>query len=222
MVRDEQGELLGYLSTSRDVSEARRAREVAQIASAEMRHRLKNSYAMVAGLFSSLARGLPAREEFAAEISTRLAALGVAQTMFVARDNAPCELSELLHSLLDPFGHPDCPIAIAVPGKIMVDQRIADALALVLGELGVNSSKHGALGHAGHIEVEIDQADGRTALRWIEQSERPVEAHERSGGQGLRLMQRILEAQGGEITIDWLDCGLIATILLPTAELSAA
>lgn len=219
MVRDEQGQVLGFLSTSRDVTEARRAKEVAQIASAEMRHRLKNSYAMVAGLFSSLARGLPAREEFAAEISTRLAALGVAQTLFVARDNAPCELSELLPSLLDPFHHGECPIAIQVPALISVDQRVADALALVLGELCVNSSKHGALGHGGHIEVAVDQSDGRSKLRWTERSERAVEAHERSGGQGLRLMQRILDAQGGEITIEWLDRGLVATILLPQPEL---
>lgn len=214
-VRDGQGGVLGYLSTSRDVSDARRAQEVAEISSAEMRHRLKNSYAMVAGLFSSLARGLPEREEFAAEVRTRLSALAVAQTLFVARENAPCELSELLPALLDPFDHKECPIAIRVSMGLRVDQQSADALALVLGELAVNSSKHGALGSTGTIDVVAERADDRVTIRWIEQSDRPVEAHERSGGQGLKLMTRILRAQGGEIAVDWLDRGLEATISLP-------
>lgn len=212
LVRDKQGDILGYLSTSRDVSDARRAQEVAEIASAEMRHRLKNSYAMVAALFSSLARGLPEREEFAAEIRTRLSALGVAQTLFVARENAPCELSELLPALLDPFGHEDCPIVTHIPAAIRVSQGSADALALVVGELAVNSSKHGALGSAGTIEVSASQIGDLVEIRWTERSDKPVQAHERSGGQGMRLMQRILAAQGGEIAIDWLELGLEATI----------
>jgi PAS domain S-box-containing protein len=218
IVRDEEGGVLGYLSISRDVSEARRAKAVAEISSAEMRHRLKNSYAMVAGLFSSLARGLPEREEFAAEIRTRLSALGVAQTLFVARENAPCELSELLGPLLDPFRHEACPIEIRVPAAVTVDQQSADALALVLGELAVNSSKHGALGAAGQIEVAAEQVGGKVELRWTERSDRTVSAHERSGGQGLKLMQRILGAQGGTFAIDWFHDGLKATITLPASE----
>lgn len=217
LVHDDSGEVLGFLSTSRDVSEARRAKEVAEISSAEMRHRLKNSYAMVAGLFSALARGLPEREEFAAEIRTRLAALAVAQTLFVARENAPCELAELLPALLDPFAQDECPMAIRVPVAVSVDQRSADALALVLGELAVNSSKHGALGSSGEIEVVADQSGDTIEVCWTEQSARPVEAHERSGGQGLKLMQRILAAQDGTIHVDWREKGLEATITLPAA-----
>lgn len=214
-VRDERGDVLGYLSTSRDVSEARRAREIAEIASAEMRHRLKNSYAMVAGLFSSLARGLPEREAFASEVRLRLSALGVAQTLFVARENAPCGLAELLPALLDPFGHSDCPVETKVEDGLVVDQGTADALALVLGELAVNSTKHGALGASGRIEVTAERLDGHVELRWAERSTRLVQAHERSGGQGLRLMQRILAARNGDIKVDWLDDGLEAILRLP-------
>lgn len=214
-VRDERGEMLGYLSTSRDVSEARRARDVAEIASAEMRHRLKNSYAMVAGLFSSLARGLPEREAFASEVRLRLSALGVAQTLFVARENAPCGLAELLPALLDPFGHPDCPVVTKVGDGLVVDQGAADALALVLGELAVNSTKHGALSASGRIDVSADRRDGHVELHWTERSTRAVQAHERSGGQGLRLMQRILAARNGDIKVDWLEDGLDAILRLP-------
>lgn len=211
-VRDESGEVLGYLSVSRDVTDARTAREVAEIASAEMRHRLKNSYAMVAGLLSSLARGLPEREEFAREVRSRLSALGVAQTLFVARDNAPCNLRELLPALLEPFGHQDCPVSAVEIADVTVEQGQADALALVLGELAVNSSKHGALSASGRIEVSATSEGDRIEVLWAERSSRPVEAHERSGGQGLRLMQRILAAREGAIDVEWGAYGVDATI----------
>ncbi len=216
-VRNEEGQVSGFLSTSRDVTEARRAKEVAEIASAEMRHRLKNSYAMVAGLLSSLARGLPEREEFAAEVQARLAALAVAQTLFAARENAPCELALLLPALLDPFQHDDCSVKSVVRGDIRVEQGIADALALVIGELAVNSSKHGALSSAGMIRVTAELRDHTIDLCWSERSERAVAAHHRPGGQGLQLMQRILRAREGEISLEWLDRGVDARIRLPSA-----
>lgn len=216
-IRNEHGEVSGFLSTSRDVSEARRAMEVAEIASAEMRHRLKNSYAMVAGLLSSLARGLPEREEFASEVQTRLAALGVAQTLFASRENAPCELALLLPALLDPFGHGDCAVTATVSGDVSVEQGVADALALVIGELSVNSSKHGALSSAGTIRVTAEPHGSNVELCWSERSDRPVAAHHRDGGQGLRLMQRILKARHGEITLEWQDFGLDARIRVPAS-----
>ena len=217
LIRDDHGDVLGYLSTSRDVSEARRAQEVAEIAAAEMRHRLKNSYAMVAGLLSSLARGLPERQEFASELQTRLSSLAVAQTLFVARENAPCELAELLPALLDPFGYADCPVVSEAPPGLMVDQGVADALALVIGELAVNSTKHGALSSSGRIEVRAETQGQSVLVHWSERSDRPVRAHERSGGQGLRLMQRILSARDGDIVVEWHDAGLDATIRVPGA-----
>lgn len=213
-VDDGRGRWLGYLSVSRDVTDARQAKEVAVIAAAEMRHRLKNSYAMVSGLLSALARGRPEREEFVKEIRDRLSALGVAQTLFVARDHAPCDIHELLPALLEPFAHPDCPIEIKDVPHVVIDQGQADALALVFGELAVNSSKHGALTSRGSITVEARVLSGELAICWSERSSREVEAHSRSEGQGLRLIQRILAARQGSLTIEWEPNGLDAIISL--------
>ena len=213
-VRGPSGALIGYLSVSRDVTQARTAWEVAEIATAEMRHRLKNSYAMISGLLSALARGVPAREEFVAEVRERLAALGVAQTLFVSREHAPCALPELLPALLEPFSHSDCPVTVAGLPEVDVDQGQADALALVFGELAVNSTKHGALSGAGSIVVSASADDQWLEIGWQERSARVVSAHERPGGQGLRLIERILAARGGGIEFDWQPAGLDATIRL--------
>lgn len=213
-VEDREGRWLGYLSVSRDVTGARLAKEVAEISAAEMRHRLKNSYAMVAGLLTSLARGHPQREEFVSEIRDRLSALGVAQTLFVAGEHAPCDIHELLPALLVPFDHPECPIDVEDVPHILINQGQADALALVFGELAVNSSKHGALTSTGKISVRAAITGGELVIRWSERSSRQVEAHSRTEGQGLRLIKRILSARHGSLEIDWVDNGLDAIITL--------
>lgn len=220
-VRDNSGGFLGYLSVSRDVTEARVAKEVAEIATAEMRHRLKNSYAMIGGLLSALARGIPEREEFVREIRDRLSALGVAQTLFVSQEHAPCALSILLPALLQPFQTPHCLVECSGLPTSVVTQGQADALALVFGELAVNSSKHGALSSKGSIIVTALEDGEGVVIVWKERSARTVEAHDRSGGQGLRLIERILSARGGEISFNWFDDGLDATIRLRRAPEAA-
>lgn len=216
-VEDRQGRWLGYLSVSRDVTGARVAREVAEISAAEMRHRLKNSYAMVVGLLSSLARGDPAREAFVGEVSGRLSALGVAQTLFVARDHAPCDIHELLPALLTPFDHPECRIDVQDVPHAVIDQGQADALALVLGELAVNSTKHGALTAQGRVTVRAEITREALVVSWSERSSRKVTAHSRTQGQGLRLIERILAARRGSLVIEWADDGLDAVITLRVA-----
>ncbi|MEP6982886.1 MAG: PAS domain-containing protein [Sphingomicrobium sp.] len=213
-VEDRQGRWLGYLSISRDVTPPRLAQEVAEISAAEISHRLKNSYAMVAGLLSALARGRPEREEFVGEIKDRLSALGVAQTLFVARENAPCDIHELLPALLGPFDHPECPIAVKDLPHVVIDQGQADAIALVFGELAVNSSKHGALTSQGTIAVEAAFVSDELVIRWSERSSREVEAHSRTDGQGLRLIRRILSARKGSLSLEWTVNGLDAIITL--------
>jgi PAS domain S-box-containing protein len=213
-VRGSSGQVLGYLSVSRDVTAALVAKEAAEVAAAEMKHRLKNSYAMIASLLSALAKGTPEREQFVREIRDRLQALGVAQTLFVSREHAPCNIGELLPALLQPFSTVDCPVECADLPCATVDQGQADALALVIGELSVNSSKHGAISAAGSIHVTADLRNGHLIIHWHERSSRPVAAHDRTGGQGLRLIKRILAARDAEIEFDWKDDGLDATILL--------
>lgn len=211
-VRDESGEMLGYLSVSRDVTELHAAKQASDIAAAEMRHRLRNNYAMVGGLLAAFARGTPGREEFVREMRDRLAALGVAQTLFVGTDNAHCNLKALLPTLLEPFSHPHCEISFPDLPDISVGQGQADAIALVLGELAVNATKHGALHAEGEIVVRASLDEAGLAIVWTERSTRRVEAHARSGGQGLRLMERILAARKGNLTIAWQDFGLEATL----------
>ena len=97
MVTSDEGGQVGYLAVSRDVTQAHRAREASEIAAAEMKHRLKNTYAVVSSLLMGYDRGDAAKEAFAAEMGDRLRALSTAQALFTANE-ASCEIVRRKHA----------------------------------------------------------------------------------------------------------------------------
>ncbi len=206
-VTNDAGDLTGYLSVSRDISETESTREALEIAAAELKHRLKNTYAMISGLLVGFAKGDPTVEAFARDMGDRMVALSAAQALFVTGE-APCEVDKLVTALVSPFGIPSCPVTIGELATCLVDQGKADAVALVMGELAVNSSKHGALKHGGSIHVTSVCDPAVVAISWVERSNQPVKAHDRAEGQGLRLIERIVRARGGEIAYVWQPDGL--------------
>lgn len=205
------GRPAGFLSISRDVTENQQTREALEIAAAELKHRLKNTYTTVISLLRSHARGDSATTQFADEMSNRLIALSAAQSLFVS-DAAPCAIAELLPALVAPFDTPDCPIAVGSLPDILVDQGQANAIALVIGELSVNSTKHGALKSAGAIDVAATVSPALLTITWAECFATRGFAHSREGGQGLRLMERIVATRRGTFAIDWHDDGLLVTL----------
>ena len=93
----------------------------------------------------------------------------------------------------------------------------ADTIALVVGELAVNSSKHGAIAHGGRIALSSQLDGGDIILVWHEVSKRAVQATTREGGQGLNLINRIVLLRDGAIDLDWQADGLTATLRFKNA-----
>lgn len=201
-VTDVGGVHSGYLAISRDVTESEVAREALAIAAAEMRHRLGNSYQMLVSLMNGFARGDAAREVFAREIGARLIALGQAQALFAGDDEA-CAVGPLIEALVTAFDTPSCPVVVAPMAVLMVDRARADAIALVIGELAVNSAKHGAVAHGGSVVIAGAVAAGRLEMVWRERSMGRVERRVRKGGQGLALIERIVRVRQGSIEFTW-------------------
>jgi PAS domain S-box-containing protein len=209
-VSDQNGVHAGHLTISRDVTEAHAAAEALAIAAAELKHRLKNTYMMVSSLLVGFARGDAANEAYAQEMTRRLVALSAAQALF-ASSEAPCEIEQLIPALLAPFDNPACPVVIDGLAAVQVDQGQADAIALVVGELAVNSAKHGALAHGGDVHVMAQITDGTLTIDWTERSSRTA-AERGKSGQGLRLMERIMRARRGAIHFQWTDDGVAARL----------
>lgn len=215
-VHDGNGELQALVSVSRDITEKVRAREIRDAASDEMRHRLQNAYTLSGAIVSTSARGNPHREEFAAEVLEKLRRLGIAQALLLDAFHVEgASLDELVRKLTDPFLTPAYSITIApLPGVTLNDQQVR-ALALIFGELSTNSNKYGAMGHGGSIAVRGSQIGDVVTLQWSETSAAPVEAQEREGGNGFKLINRTVASLGGSFDIAWRDDGLEVSLQLP-------
>lgn len=210
-VRDPQGTHNGYLAISRDVTENQLRQETLDIATSELRHRLKNTYTMIASLIRTFARGDEGHSRFADDMTGRLISLARSQALFVD-ENVPCRLDELVEALVSPFANPACAVTIADVPALEIGHGVADAIALAVGELAVNSSKHGALTHGGAIAVSCLNEQEKLSIVWSEITAGGVLATERDGGQGLALINRIMRARNGLLELAWRADGLTATI----------
>ena len=215
-IDDVDGVHAGFLATSRDVTAAEDDRQALIVAALELRHRLKNTYAMIGSLMLGLARGDAAREPFAREMVDRLGVLSAAQTLF-ATDDAPRAIAALIPALVAPFDSPSCAVTVATLPDVRVDQGQANAIALVVGELCVNAAKHGAIAHGGTVDVGASAGDGRISVVWTERAARSIGATRRTGSQGLTLIDRIVRARRGTFEIVWRDDGPTVTLAFPLA-----
>lgn len=132
-------------------------------------------------------------------------------------EGGSCALAALAPALVEGYATPDCPIRVGALPDVALDQARADAIALLLGELAVNSTKHGALSANGTVTLDGRIEDGQLVLAWSERSDRAVTARARDGGQGFRLIQRVLASRGGDFDIGWCDNGLDVTARISIA-----
>lgn len=215
-LRNEQGELQGLISVSRDISADIGARNLRETTAAEMKHRLHNAYALTGAIVVATARGNPEREAFAAEIVERLQRLGVAQALLLEGDAlGSASLDALVRRLTEPFCGDSTSLRIAPLPDVALDETRVRTLALVLGEFSTNSNKYGALGHGGTIDIDGRIDESTLKLHWREFSDRPVDEHARDGSSGLTLIRRTLAAHGGSLAIAWRPDGPDIAVTLP-------
>ncbi|MFZ3481647.1 sensor histidine kinase [Sphingomonas sp. 3-13AW] len=214
-VHGADGLVRGLVAVLHDVTSNELVRHALDTKTAEMRHRLRNTYSMISSLITNFSRGTPDRAKFAEQMVERLSALGAAQSLLVTTSRTACRIRDLMPALVGAFDTANCPVTIDDLSDAELDQAMADAIALVLGELAVNSDKHGALGSNGSIEVDVRRHPHLLEILWKERGDRLVEARSRPGGQGLRLMDRVARSMRGEFSIDWKANGLDAKLTIP-------
>jgi PAS domain S-box-containing protein len=215
-LRDAQGELRGLISISRDVSNDVRAREIFQTAAAEMKHRLRNAYALTSAIVMMSARGDERNRAFAQQVTRRFEQLGIAQALLLdASVLGTPTLTLLVERLTTPFcSDPEMIEASGLPAVTLNEEQVR-TLALVLGEFSTNSNKYGALGHGGKIIVSGEVRAGTLTLHWRERSDQPVADGPRDGSSGLGLIRRALAAQGGSLDAGFHADGVDLTVALP-------
>lgn len=231
MLRD--GKLQGAVCTFVDVTERRHAEEQQALLLRELDHRMKNLFAVTAGVVALSARSALTPQDMAKTIRGRLDAL--ARAHLLIRPGSPggdsvvhgTTLAKLVGAIVAPYADPDnagdSQRAVIEGPDVPISGDAATSLALVLHELATNAAKYGALSTAdGHIRISWTVTQGQLALIWEEQGGPPIESAPKREGFGTLLARRSAEGNlGGKIAFNWKRGGLLVQLSGLQAQLTA-
>lgn len=215
-----------WFGTVIDVDRAKRLSESRDLLASELSHRIKNIFAVVAGIVTMRSRGRPEVEEFANEINAAIRSLGKAHDYVRAgpglRRNS---LRDLLGDLLEPYDMGK--ERIRYEGEdIAIGARAATPLALIFHELATNAAKYGALSHSdGRVRVAATRSPaecGEICLTWQESAAGfSGEPPSREEGFGSRLLRLAIEGQlKGRFRREFAEDGLTVAITLPAEKIA--
>lgn len=226
-VRDSKGEIIRWIGTCTDIHESKLIAEQTEIMSRELSHRIKNIFAVIAGLIGLSAPRDPATTIFAKQLASRISALGRAHNF--ARPHSPMSdpghefgsLHGLLREILSPYEIDSEPRYDVVGEDVPVGDRSATPIALVIHELATNAIKYGALSSAGgrvHIETRLDGED--VTISWQELGGLPITGIPTHTGFGTQLSEiSIADQLGGTIDRIWENDGLKVVMRVRVAHL---
>ena len=221
-VTDDHGKIVGASKIARDISALKKAVEQQELLISEMRHRLKNTIAVINAIILLSARSARTPDELAQKIASRLVSLSRAHDLTrpgllqkASRQQQPTTFQALVRAILSPYVPSD---ERAEQARLMFDgpdaslsEEAATGLALLLHELATNSVKCGSLSSAeGRVRIESVLADGQYLVTWKEEGGPRLNGPPHHEGFGTLVSRRIVTSQlGGDIAHDWRAEGLV-------------
>ena len=215
-VRDRSGRITRWIGTCTDIDSAKRASEQNEVLSRELSHRIKNIFAVVAGLVGLSARQHPGVKLFADDLRGRISALGRAHEFVRPHSDesrptlGDTTLRAMLSDLLSAYPASDQGRLTITGDDVSIDDRGATPIALVFHELATNSAKYGALSaHDGSVAISI-ALDGNTiVIEWVETGGPQLVGPPERMGFGSRLVEMsIVQQLGGKLDRTWNSSGL--------------
>ena len=212
----------------RDITARKVAQDREGLLVRELNHRVKNLFAIVAGMIGMTARRSTSPKDMAKALRGRVQALASAHELIQPAiigerlENNDLTLEALASTILDPFMGMANDVRFSGPRR-QLSPEVASNLALVLHELATNAGKYGSLsvdGGALDLVWEVsadDDGDGEVLhLSWAETGGPRLHAAPETSGFGSTLVDMILGAQlNGRMTSDWKEGGVHHRLRLP-------
>lgn len=210
LVADTVDDLLNELEARRFA--AAQAEERRALLVGELRHRVKNTLAVV----TAIARQTFPRDERLDSFSQRLSALGRAYDLILTgEEGCPgATISDVVKAALAPHENSTgSPFRLTGPG-LPIAPEAGLALSLIIHELATNATKYGSLSRdTGSVLISWTGESGRVSFTWSEQGGPLVSEPERVGF-GSQLIRRAFPARyHPELTLNFAPDGLRFTIL---------
>jgi two-component sensor histidine kinase len=168
----------------------------------ELQHRLKNKTSTIHAVLHQVLVDQP---QVWAGVDRRIRALSATDDLIARLDGRGCDIRDLLHSELGPYGH----VRFNLNGDaLFLPAKLAVSLALMFHELATNASKYGAFSSArGFLQVSWTVSDDRLSITWDETEGPPVE-NVGAPGFGTKLLNSALRPFDGKTEIGFLRSGI--------------
>ncbi|WP_306117523.1 MULTISPECIES: HWE histidine kinase domain-containing protein [unclassified Roseitalea] len=204
--RDAQGRASIIIGMNHDVTEQVHAEQRLLAVIGEMRHRIKNSLAMVNSLAAATARETNQISDYVQKLRGRIDALAAAQhAIGTVADAELASVSEAVDGALAPFigARAWAPRISVHVDDIAVPPSLGQALALTIYELATNAIKYGAFAReTGEISLSCRAGKNPDGLElvWDEQhAGQAIDTQQESSGFGNVLIDRLIAAEKGVI-----------------------
>lgn len=222
---DDAGKVGGVLVVCNDVTSEHKAKEALHLINEELKHRVKNTLAILGAVASQTFRSPSSRDDLE-KYQDRLAAFARAHDLLTAANWAEAPLHDVVNTALIPYRTGEGRFSISGP-PLVVRSRQALALSLAIHELATNALKYGALTiSGGHVSItwriEDEERPSRFVFVWQEVGGPPV-SEPAGKGFGSRLISRVLQDDfGGAVEVSYGPSGLLCRLTAPPENLAPA
>ena len=209
-----------------DVTKRKQAEEAHELLAGEMSHRVKNLLTIATGLTAITSRSAATAQEMAHDLTNRLISLGRAHDLVRPSLEHPeriALLGDLLSVVLAPYddtGDVTGRVRVVVP-RMIIGERAATTLAIVLHELATNAMKYGAFSvEKGTLDLSCTVHADDVTMIWTERGG-PLVVAPKEVGFGSRLVTKSMSNQlHGSISYSWSKEGVIITLQMNRLRLA--
>jgi two-component sensor histidine kinase len=217
------GKISGVFVEGVDVTDHVRTEEHLRLVNDELKHRVKNTLAVVSAIASQTMRSGVEADEALAAFHARLGAFGRAHDILTANAGSRAPIDSVIATALEVHAGNNGRIVAGGP-PVVLGSRQALSLALAVHELATNAGKYGALSNdTGRVSIDWREVDRGGVpvfvFTWRESGGPPVIAPSRKGF-GSTLIERVLTADfDAEVDVRYEPEGLVAALTAPSENL---
>lgn len=207
------------LSVSRDISSLKAAEQRQTLLAMELKHRMKNTVAMIQAIANQTIRGGPEVIAIKEAFVARLTTMAAAQDLLTQTAWSRAKLEFLVAESVKVHG--DVSRFTFEGPEVELSSKTALAMALAVHELATNAIKYGALSQdGGRIDVAWSVTDGEFKFEWRE-SGGPVVKVPAQRGFGSRMIERALAGYfSGQAAIEYAPAGIVFRLEGPVDALT--
>lgn len=201
------------IGTLMDITDRKLSEQRLTILAQEMRHRVKNTLAVVQSIANQSLRR-PDIKSASAELRGRLGALSASTDLMFAQNEQGIDLSALIADISAPFRSVSSdPFDISGPKAILPEKSVS-SMGLLIHELCTNAAKYGALSvPEGKVRVDWRVEQNEVHLRWQEKGG-PDVISPTDLGFGSKLIDNLARSLGGSSTVEYETAGLTLNLRL--------